>query len=151
LGGLKVRIPRHYAEYVEYDDDPSWGEKRKGPAPERTFDSKLRSFGIEARFPDMVGLENDQLRKEYRSYNLNPDNPWISFTVISGRSYPSLGANARNGLAKGIGEYSEYWWENYKRLSEKLYGLEAYFLEPVQDLFAGTWKRKRAVVCCVAN
>ena len=126
LGGLKVKIPRHYAEYVEYADDPGWGEKRKGPVPERTFDSKLRSFGIEARFPDMVGLENDQLRKEYRSYNLNPDNPWISFTVISGRSYPSLGANARNGLAKGIGEYSEYWWETYERLPEDVYGLEAY-------------------------
>ncbi len=27
LGGLKVKIPRHYAEYVEYDDDPGWGER----------------------------------------------------------------------------------------------------------------------------
>ncbi|MDR0736333.1 MAG: hypothetical protein LBF51_05810, partial [Zoogloeaceae bacterium] len=30
LGGMKVRIPRHYAEYVEYDGDPGFGEKRKG-------------------------------------------------------------------------------------------------------------------------
>lgn len=129
LGGLKVRIPRHYAEYVEYDDDPSWGEKRKGPVPERTFDSKLRSFGLEARFPDMVGLENSQLQQEYRSYNLNPDNPWIRISINSGDHYPSLGANARNGLAKGIDEHSQYWWDNYERLSEKLYGLEAYFLK----------------------
>ena len=102
LGGLKVRIPRHYAEYVEYDDDPGWGEKRKGPVPERTFDSKLRSFGIEARFPDMVGLKNSQLQQEYRSYNLNPDNPWIRISINSGDHYPSLGANARNGLAKQV-------------------------------------------------
>ena len=44
LGGMKVRIPRHYAEYVTYDDDPGFGEKRKGGRPERTFDSRLRSF-----------------------------------------------------------------------------------------------------------
>jgi hypothetical protein len=29
---MKVRIPRHYAEYVEYDGDPGFGEKRKGRA-----------------------------------------------------------------------------------------------------------------------
>ena len=51
----KVRIPRHYAEYVEYDGDPGFGEKRKGPVPERTFESKLSSFGMDVRFPDMRG------------------------------------------------------------------------------------------------
>ena len=126
LGGLKVKIPRHYAEYVEYDGDPRWGEERKGPVPERTFDSRLRSFGIEARFPDMRGLENAELREEYRSYNLNPDNPWVSFTINAGENYPGLGANARNGLAKQLWEKSDYWMYNFERLPEDKYGLEAY-------------------------
>lgn len=91
LGGLKVRIPRHYAEYVVYDGDPRFGEKRKGSVPERTFDSKLRNFGIRVRFPDMEGLKSYQLEQEYRSYNLNPENPWINITVNSGENYPSLG------------------------------------------------------------
>jgi hypothetical protein len=29
LGGMPVAIPRHFAEYVEYDGDPGWGETRK--------------------------------------------------------------------------------------------------------------------------
>ena len=131
LGGLKVRIPRHYAEYVEYDDDPSWGEKRKGPVPERTFDSKLRSFGVEARFPDMVGLENPELLQEYLSYNLNPDNPWLSFTINAGKNYPSLGANARNGRAKKLWEKNDYWRYNFERLKEDVYGLEMYVVKGV--------------------
>ena len=126
LGGLKVRIPRHYAEYVEYDGDPGWGKKREGPIPERTFDSKLSSFGISVRFPDMKGLESTELREELRNYQLDPNNPWIRIGINAGEIYPGLGANARNGLAKGIGEYSEYWWENYERLPEDIYGLEAY-------------------------
>ena len=126
LGGMKVRIPRHYAEYVEYDGDPGFGEKRKGPAPERTFESRLRSFRIDVRFPDMKGLENQATRDEYRSYDLNPENPWISIGINAGEIYPKLGAKAREGQAKGVGERSEYWWDNHERLPADIYGLEAY-------------------------
>ena len=131
LGGLKVKIPRHYAEYVVYDGDPRWGKKRNGPIPERTFDSKLRNFGIRARFPDMLGLENEQLQEELRSYSLNPNNPWLDMTINSGENYPSMGANARNGQAKHLWEPSPYWWNNYERLPEDVYGLEAYVLSGV--------------------
>ena len=129
LGGLKVRIPRHYAEYVEYDDDPSWGEKRKGPVPERTFDSKLRSFGIDVRFPDMKGLENWELREEYRSYHLNPNNPWVDISITSGSYYPGLGVNARNGRAKKLWAPSDYWAYNFERLDRDVYGLEMYVVK----------------------
>ena len=131
LGGLKVRIPRHYAEYVEYDDDPGWGKKREGPIPERTFDSRLSSFGISVRFPDMKGLENEELKKELRDNFLNPNNPWIRIGINAGEIYPSMGANARNGLAKHLWEPSPYWWNNYERLPEDVYGLEAYVLSGV--------------------
>ncbi|MCA3239489.1 MAG: hypothetical protein ING32_15145 [Curvibacter sp.] len=126
LGGMKVRIPRHYAEYVEYDGDPGFGEQRKGPVPERTFESRLRSFGIDVRFPDMKGLENQTMRDEHRSYDLNPENPWISIGINAGEIYPGLGAKAREGRAKKLWERSEYWWNNYARLPSDIYGLEAY-------------------------
>ncbi|MBA1330052.1 hypothetical protein QQ73_02300, partial [Candidatus Endoriftia persephone str. Guaymas] len=43
LGGMLVAIPWYFAEYVEYDGDPGFGEKRKGPRPVRTPESKVRS------------------------------------------------------------------------------------------------------------
>lgn len=127
FGGLKVRIPRHYAEYVEYDDDPSFGEKRQGPVPERTFDSRLSSFGMEVRFPDMKGLENWDLRQEHRAYDLNPDNPWIYIGINAGEHYPTLGAKARNGLAKKLWQKSDDWWgHNFEQEPGDFYGLEKY-------------------------
>ena len=56
LGGVPVAIPRHFANYVEYEGDPGFGEKRIGPRPERTHASKLTSFGFDVRFPDMAGV-----------------------------------------------------------------------------------------------
>lgn len=74
LGGMKVRIPRHYAEYVEYDGDPRFGEKRSVTTPsQRSLNSKLRSFGMNVRFPDMKGLEAPQLKNDYRSHQLKPE------------------------------------------------------------------------------
>lgn len=128
LGGMKVRIPRHYAEYVEYDGAPEFGEKRKKPVSERTFESRLRSFGMDVRFPDMKGLENAQLREDYRRYNLKPENPWLSIGINAGEIYPSLGERANDGQAKKLWEPSEYWWDNYERLPDYVHGLEAYIV-----------------------
>lgn len=129
LGGLKVRIPRHYAEYVVYDGDPRFGEKRKGPVPERTFNSRLRNFGMKVRFPEMIGLENMSLREDYRKNFLNPDGTWLSLTINSGGNYPGLGANARNGRAKKLWTSSDYWAYNFERLEEDVYGLEMYVVK----------------------
>ncbi|MDB5772534.1 MAG: hypothetical protein JWM42_2908 [Burkholderia sp.] len=127
LGGMKVRIPRHYAEYVEYDGDPGFGEKRNDLVPERTYESKLRSFGMEVRFPDMTGVESTQLRDEYRRYQLKRENPWISIGVNAGEIYPSLGDKANNGLAKKLWEKSEFWFAKYERAPfMDTAGLEAY-------------------------
>ncbi len=126
LGGMKVRIPRYYAEYVQYDGDPGFGGKRNGALPDRTFDSRLSSFGIEARFPGMKGLEDQAAVNEYKSYQLNPDNPWISISINAGEFYPGLGARARDGQARNLGQPSEFWFDNHERLPSSIYGLEAY-------------------------
>jgi len=126
LGGMKVRIPRHYAEYVTYDGDPRFGEKRKGPRPERTFDSRLRSFGIEARFPDMKGLENALLREEKRRQPLQ-EKTWIYIGINAGEIYSGDGFLDRLTNASLPGNKA-YWWDTYERISEDKYGLEVWLL-----------------------
>ena len=34
LGGVSVNLPREFVELIEYDGDPSWGEKHKKKKPE---------------------------------------------------------------------------------------------------------------------
>jgi hypothetical protein len=130
LGGMKVRIPRHYAEYVEYDGDPGWGEKRKGAVPERTFESKLSSFGVSFRFPDMKGVENEELRKDRNRQALKQDNPWVRIGINSGERYPLSGKNSANIHAvlvtNSITSPTKFWFKNYERLADSQYGLESY-------------------------
>jgi hypothetical protein len=57
LGGVPVTIPRSYARFVEYDADPHFTERKGWSSPERTHQSKLRSFGFEVRYPDMASAE----------------------------------------------------------------------------------------------
>ena len=87
LGGVPVTIPRHFANYVEYEGDPSWGEKRQGPKPERTHKSKLVSFGYYTRFPDMAGESSPELIKDKRSYS-SSKTPWIRVGLRAGNIYP---------------------------------------------------------------
>ncbi len=135
LGGMKVRIPRHYAEYVEYDGDPGFGEKRKTPIPERTFDSRLSSFGMNVRFPDMEGLENAQMREERRRSFLREDNPWISIGINAGQIYPKSGSEAADRNARAVTDTvnspTTFWFSNYERLPDLIYSLEAYVVPGV--------------------
>jgi hypothetical protein len=133
LGGMKVRIPRHYAEYVEYDGDPGFGEKRKGPRPQRTFDSRLTSFGIDVRFPDMKGLENAQIREEKRRQPLQ-EKTWIHIGINAGEIYPGDGFLDRR-TERTLLQYQphtpegrENWLFTYERMPEDEYGLEVWRL-----------------------
>jgi len=131
LGGMKVRIPRHYAKYVEYDGDPGFGRKRKGPRPKRTFDSRLSGFGMDVRFPDMKGLENAQLWEEKRRQPLQ-EKTWIYVWVNAGETYPGDGFldrrtnsslfNADPSKMKG------HWLFTYERMPEDEYELEVWRL-----------------------
>jgi len=129
LGGMRVHIPRYCAEYVEYDGDPGFGEKRKS-LPERLPTSKLQSFGIEARFPEMRCQDNEEMREDRRRNFLSRENPWIGITINSGEIYPTLGARATDALAKAVTESidkpTKFWFDNFERLPISPFGLEAY-------------------------
>lgn len=128
LGGMKVVIPRYYSEYVEYDGDPGFGEKLKKPPPVRTFKSRLRSFGVEVRFPDMTGLVNREIRQEKHRQPLREDN-WLYVSVSAGGRY--YGDESINRLASDVlkpGKYPRYWWNNYVKLPERRHGLEVYMV-----------------------
>jgi hypothetical protein len=90
LGGIPVTIPRHFANYVEYEGDPGWGEKRKGPRPERTHASRLISFGFKVRFPDMAGLSSPALEADKLQQTIY-NTTWIRVGVITGNIYPGDG------------------------------------------------------------
>jgi hypothetical protein len=100
LGGMPVRIDRHIVRYVEYDGDPGWGEKRKGPPPERTHASRLNSFGFYVRYPDMGSLDKPELRADFdryhpnmtpMEYGLRDKDPWLDGGIQSGSRYPGHG------------------------------------------------------------
>lgn len=92
LGGVAVSIPKPYANFVEYDDDPHFTESRKGPRPSRTFGSKLRSFGFEVRFPDMAPLTNETYADK-RKQSIQTTT-WMRVGIDSNANYGTGGDDA---------------------------------------------------------
>jgi len=132
LGGMSVAIPAHFANYVEYDGDPGFGEKRQGPPPVRTPKSKIRSFGFDVRYPGMEGLSSPEMWKDKRSYQGErlAEKPWISVGFNAGEIYPKDGF--LNRQAEGaIGSGKRFPLENYEKLPDKENGLEVYALKGV--------------------
>lgn len=125
LGGVPVTIPRYFANFVEYDDDPGWGEKRKGPRPQRTHQSKLSSFGYYTRFPDMAGESSPELMKDKRSYSASRT-PWILVGINTGKDYPGDGFLDRSihATVETPNHISKY--INYEKLSAREHGLAVY-------------------------
>jgi len=128
LGGVPVTIPQHFANYVEYEGDPGWGEKRTGPVPKRTHDSTLVAFSFKVRTPDMQGLSSRDMWTDRNSYTIY-NTPWISVLIKSGRSYSG------DGFLDRRASYLERWkvdesstlaWERYKPTSELFHGLTIY-------------------------
>jgi hypothetical protein len=79
LGGIPVSIPRSIARFVEYEGEPHLYEPRTKPTPVRTFQSKLRSFGFEVRFPDMALLTDKTFEDKHKSNIYNT--MWLSVGV----------------------------------------------------------------------
>ena len=129
LGGVPVNIPRHFANYVEYEGDPGWGEKRKGPKPKRTHQSKLISFGYDTRFPDMAGESSPELIKDKRSYSIHTT-PWIDVGIKTGNIYPGDGfLDRRASYLDRKDSILEY--EHYEQLPETEHGLTVYAAEGI--------------------
>ena len=123
LGGVSVSIPRHFANFVEYDDI-NLSEKRKDIIPKRIHGYKLNSFGYYTRFPDMAGQSSQKLIKDRESYS-SGKTPWISVGINTGSIYPGDGfldrATAQIGKSGDILKY-----EKYEQLPNQLYGLTLY-------------------------
>jgi len=122
LGGVEVSIPRAFARFVEYEGDSHFMEKREGAVPERTFDSKIRSFGFEIRFPD--GASRDQEtsadRVSRNIYNTN----WLMVGVRAAKD-PVI---AYGGLKRMIDAYKDPKLNLivYEKMSSDVFGLEGY-------------------------
>jgi hypothetical protein len=131
LGGISVSIPHHFARFVEYEGDPHFLELRKGAVPARSFESKLRSFGFEVRFPDMAPLTEATRQEKLKSTIYNT--MWLGVGVSVKPYYDELTLKRR--LEASLSEKwdavhkkdasPETWKDKhgYKTLSTPLYGL----------------------------
>lgn len=141
LGGITVSIPQPIPRFVEYQDDPHFMEKRKGDTPIRTFQSKLRSFGFEIRYPDMAVLNENTFEEKRKSTIHNT--MWMDVGVSVEPYYDQF---SLQGIADGftkriwdsrhtIDEPPEIWKDKhgYKRLADTLYGLVVYSVYGYDD------------------
>jgi len=141
LGGMEVIIPPYFAEYVEYDGDPGWGEKRKGPVPTRTPESRLLSFGFDVRYPDMAGKSSAELRKEKHEEMLSTTT-WLRVGIRSGEIYPGDGFMDR-GFQHGLNRPSTFPLSNFEKLNETQYGLEVYAPKGIDPTTGNPWRQHR--------
>jgi hypothetical protein len=125
MGGLKVNIPRHVAEYVEYDGDPGWSGKRGNTSPIRTNDSKLMSFSFRVRFPNMDTLSSKEL---WADYGARPPrtNPWLRVGVTTGSHYSGDGYMDRWTQSTLERPDARYWFTHYEMLPKKEFDLDSY-------------------------
>ena len=124
LGGVPVVVPPGFAHFVEYDGDPHFMERRKGPRPERTFQSGIRGFGFEVRYPDMATATWEN-RDERDSPKYYATTPWMRTLIYSNSDYGYRGENKIDRFAKNSLESAES-FHHYERLPEKQYGLTVY-------------------------
>ena len=118
LGGMPVTIPHYFANYLEYEDDPSWGEKRDKPAPKRDHESKIVSFGFKVRFPDMAGLSNKELEKEFKQSSIY-ETFWIDVGISANKHFgDGFGLQRLANTAITDGPFS------YVKHKNNFYGLE---------------------------
>ncbi|MGC8209770.1 hypothetical protein [Ralstonia pseudosolanacearum] len=118
LGGTPVSIPRPYAHFLEYDGDPGFTEPRKGPRPERTFESGIRSFGFEVHYPDMEVASAANLDKQ--KHESIYTSMWLNVGITSNSHY--FGEYYPEGQVTGMGQ-NKY---KYQKAQANEYELETY-------------------------
>jgi hypothetical protein len=127
VGGMKVTIPRHMAEFVEYEGDPGWGESRQGPRPPRTHDSRLTSFGVTFRYPDMATLSSPEMWADKKAKSIYVTD-WMNFGVTTGNRYPSAGDGGLDRLTKATLNKLLAKKYTYVKQPQREHGLESYLL-----------------------
>lgn len=144
LGGVPVNLPNHIVGLVEYDGDPSWGEKRVGDIPERTYQSKINSFGFDIRYTDgqLLDKNNENLKKQYDVEKLKPDNPWILVGINSSKRYYGKGSIHRLGEAE-VHSKTKSPVYTYTKLADKQYGLEVYAPPGVDPKTNTAWRENQ--------
>lgn len=125
LGGVQVRIPSEFARSVEYDGDPAILQPRPGPSQERTVSSRIRSFGFDFRYPDMVGTGSEEARTEQAS-RLPGNTHWIRASVSSGEDYVGGAGSTQRQVAARLGRPEAATGAPYHLLAERTCGLESY-------------------------
>jgi hypothetical protein len=120
LGGVPVSIPKEFAHFVEYDGDPGFLEKRKGPVPKRTFESGICSFGFDIRYPDMMPV-NKQTLKDKLEENIYTT-MWMGVGILSNSAYGYDGPDKMTRFAKYGLENGKY-FHRYEEQPERRYGL----------------------------
>jgi hypothetical protein len=123
LGGVPVSIPKEFAKFLEYDGDPGFLEKRKEPAPKRTFESGICSFGFDIRYPDMMPVNAqtwEEKRKAHRYTTM-----WVHVGVRSNSAYQDR-SKARMAISAKALLKSEALLYHHEKQQEKVHGLTAY-------------------------
>jgi hypothetical protein len=123
LGGAPVAIPKPFAHFVEYDGDPHFMERRKGPPPKRTYQSGLASFGFEIRYPDMAAL-TDQTEPQKKTETIYTTT-WLDVGIHANSIYggdTALEAYIQS-IVYGKNPFPPY---RYEKLPEQVYGLTGY-------------------------
>ena len=125
LGGVPVVVPPGFAHFVEYDGDPHFMERRKGPRPERTFQSGISSFGFWVRYPDMATATWENREERYVKYLSTT--PWMRVGINANSNYGYRGDNSDamtfffNNALKSAQNFHQY-----ERLPEKQHELTVY-------------------------
>ena len=124
LGGVPVVVPPGFAHFVEYDGDPHFMERRKGPRPERTFQSGISSFGFWVRYPDMATATWEN-REERDSPKYYATTPWMRVGIDANSIYGYRGDDKIARFAK-LSLESAQDFHQYERLPKKQYELTVY-------------------------
>lgn len=145
LGGVPVEILRNQVDLLQYNGDPSWGEARVGPIPERSYKSKIFSFGFKIRYSDEVIYDGPSgtVHREYRQQEGLPDSPWVSVGVTSGELYHGPGGIDRigSGTLRGSSVYDPT--ATYAKLAESQFDLEVYAPPGIDPKTNSPWREDR--------
>lgn len=141
LGGTPVTVPGAVARFVQYEGDPELGQRRLGPPPERNHQSRILSFGLRLRFPDMATTEQYANWKDMQDTPLSNSN-WISVEVASGRRYPGPGFLDRLTDAI-VSVRGKYWFTRYIEVPSSIKGLRAYEVEGIDPTSARPWREDK--------